>query len=644
MNAITHLFEESATKYKNNTFLWEKIGNSYIPTTYGETKELVYKLAAGLMALGVKKGDRIALLSEGCNNWVISELGILYAGAINVPLSVKLAEATDIKFRLMHSGARFIVASASQSRKLNGLRNELESLEKVILFEADESVHEKNLLFSDVLKQGSEYLKSNRIDFESTWKSIQPSDHANICYTSGTTADPKGIILTHRNYTANVEQGLSLMNIPSHYISLLILPWDHAFAHTVGPYILMKSGASIASVQTGKTPMDTLKNIPVNIREIKPHFLLSVPALAKNFRKNIENGIRAKGAVTIALFNLALKIGYAFNGNGFDKGKGWRFMLNLFVNLFDKILFSKVREAFGGRLEFFVGGGALLDIELQRFFYAIGIPMYQGYGLTEASPIISSNAPLRHKLGSSGFLVKPIDLKICDVNGNEVPIGEKGEIVIRGENVMAGYWNNPTATSEALKNGWLYTGDLGSMDDDGFLYVFGRFKSLLIADDGEKYSPEGIEEAFVAQSQYIGQCMLYNNQNAYTIALVAINKEAVKRWLQKHHSHIHNGDEPTAALKLIESEIHEYRTGKKHGHMFPQRWLPSAICILPEGFTEDNQMLNSTMKMVRGKITDAYADIVTFLYTPEGKNICNRKNMEHINKLGFTKSSVKTLR
>jgi long-chain acyl-CoA synthetase len=637
MKAITDLFEECSAQFANNPFLLEKRYDTFEPITYAETKEKVYQFAAGLISLGVKKGDRIALLSEGCNNWIISELGILYTGAINVPLSVKLAESTDIKFRLIHSGARMIIASASQARKLTDLKNDLDSLEKVILFEPESSGHEKDIVFEEIINKGKEYLKTNRTDFEAIWKSVQPSDYANICYTSGTTADPKGIILTHRNYTANVEQGLTLMDIPSFYTMLLILPWDHAFAHTVGSFLFMKCGASIASVQTGKTGLDTLKNIPVNIKEIRPHMLLSVPALAKNFRKNIESGIRSKGPIASGLFKLGLKTGYAYNGSGFDKGKGFRFLLKPFVALFDKILFSKVREAFGGRMEFFVGGGALLDIELQRFFYAIGIPMYQGYGLTEASPIISANSPGRHKLGSSGFLITPMDLKICDDKGNALPVGEKGEIVIRGENVMAGYWNNPAATAESLKDGWLYTGDLGSMDKDGFLYVFGRFKSLLIADDGEKYSPEGIEEAIVAQSPYIEQCMLYNNQNPYTIALVVINREAVRRWIEKHHHHTH-GDEQTAALKLIESEILEYRTGKKHGEMFPQRWLPAAIGILPEGFTEDNQMLNSTMKMVRGKITDRYNDLIRYLYTPEAKNICHSRNTDILEKFGFVKA------
>lgn len=638
MKAITHLFEESVAKYSGNVFMWEKRTDTYEPTTYEQTRQQVYKFAAGLISLGLQKGDRVALLSEGRNDWVISELGVLYAGAVNVPLSVKLNEPADLKFRLAHAGVKIIIASRGQAKKLKSLYNEIATLEKVILLDPEETYDAKELFAGDLIKLGEEYLKANQAAFEARWKSVLGSDYANICYTSGTTADPKGIILTHRNYTANVEQSLSLMNIPSTWVSLIILPWDHAFAHTACVYTLMTTGASLASVQTGKTPMDTLKNIPVNIKEIRPNFLLSVPALAKNFKKNIESGIQQKGKVAEALFNAGLSVAYTYNGTGWDKRKGWRFILKPLVKLFDKILFSKVREAFGGRLEFFIGGGALLDIEFQKFFYAIGIPMYQGYGLTEASPVISSSSAAKHKLGSSGYLVKPLDLKICDEDGNALPVGEKGEIVIRGENVMVGYWNNPAATAESIKDGWLYTGDLGYMDNDGFLYVLGRFKSLLIADDGEKYSPEGIEEAFVSESPFIDQCMLYNSQNPYTVALVYPNKEAIKRHFRDHKEHHHHVDLGTdegkkAALKLIEKEILEFRTGGKHGGLFPQRWLPAAVGILDEGFTEENQLLNSTMKLVRGKVVERYKPLIQYLYTPEAKNITNSRNLEAVKKL-----------
>jgi long-chain acyl-CoA synthetase len=632
MKTINQFFEFYAEKYAGNPLMLEKNGDKWITSSYTEIREKVHQFAAGLISLGLKKGDRVSLISEGRNAWVISELGILFAGAINVPLSVKLMEGSDLKFRITHSGSKMVIISGGQSRKLENIKNELDGVEKFIYLDMRPEFGPKDLLFDEILELGKKYLSVNKENFDNTWQSVTENDIANICYTSGTTADPKGIMLSHRNYTANVDQGLSLMNIPTWFCTLLILPWDHSFGHTCGIYAIIASGASMASVHAGTNGLETLKNIPINIKEIKPHFILSVPALAKNFRKNIEKGIRDKGPVIEGLFRHALKVAYAYNRLGFDKGKGWRFILKPYYKLFDSIIFKKVREGFGGNLEFFVGGGALLDIELQRFFYAVGMPMYQGYGLSEAAPIISSNAAHKHKLGSSGFLAKDLELKICDDDGNLLPQGEKGEIVVRGENVMQGYWKNEKTTKETLKNGWLHTGDMGYMDKDGFLYVLGRFKSLLISDDGEKYSPEGIEEAFET-SKFIDQVMLLNNQKPYTVVLVYPNRENLKRAISEHGKDPLTDEGRKAALKVIESELNEYRTNGKHGEMFPQRWLPPAIGILPEGFTEENRMLNSTMKMVRPKIMEAYADKLDFLYTPGAKIIDNEKNMEAISRI-----------
>ncbi len=633
MQTIIELFEESVKKYGNNPLMLEKRQKDYESSSYHDIRKAVFEFAAGLMSLGVEKGDRIALLSEGRNDWVISELGVLYAGAINIPLSVKLGDASEIKFRLAHSGSKIIIISGGHAHKIRNLKHELPELEKVILLDHYDEMDSKDLLYKDVRQMGKEFLVNHADKFNASWSTIKGDDYANICYTSGTTADPKGIILSHRNYTANVEQARSLMDVPQWYTTLLILPWDHAFAHTAGIYTLIASGASMASIQAGNTPLETLKNIPQNIKEVKPVFLLSVPALAKNFRKNIEGGVRQKGKLAKHLFNAGLKTAYAYNGNGWNRGRGFRILLKPMVKAFDAVLFKKVRENFGGRLRFFIGGGALLDLELQRFFYALGIPMFQGYGLSEASPIISSNSESRHKLGSSGYLVSDLELRICDENRNELPAGEKGEIVVRGENVMKGYWKNQEATESIIVDGWLYTGDMGYMDKDGFLYVLGRFKSLLISDDGEKYSPEGIEEAFSEQSRYIEQCMLYNNQNPYTIALIVPNREEMKRWLKEKNLRPETLEGQEALLKLIEMELNEYRIGRKFEKMFPQRWLPASIGVLDEGFTESNTLLNSTMKIVRGRITEKYKDRINYLYTTEAKDICNSENLDAINKL-----------
>ncbi|MDP2302658.1 MAG: AMP-binding protein [Ignavibacteria bacterium] len=630
---IPQMFENSVSKYSNNILMWEKRTEKYEGTSYNEMHKLVRSFAAGLLSFGLNKGDRAALISEGRNDWVMSELAVLYIGAINVPISVKIDELSDLKFRISHSGCKFVIVSGNHFHKIKKIKNDLPELEKIILLDPQSSYEKDEIYKDEIFISGNTFLKEKENDFNKIVDSIAESDYANICYTSGTTADPKGIILTHRNYTANVEQATSLLPIPETYCSLLILPWDHSFAHTAGIYTLMKNGASMASIQIGKTPLETLKNVPINIKEIKPTFLLSVPALAKNFRKNIEKGIREKGEKVEKLFLKALNLAYDYNGNGYNRGRGIKFLKKPLYKLFDKIIFSKIREGFGGELEFFIGGGALLDLELQKFFYAIGIPMFQGYGLSEAAPIISANVPAKHKLGSSGFIVENLEIKICDDKGNSLKIGERGEIVVKGENVMVGYWKNEKATKETVRDGWLYTGDLGYIDEDGFLYVLGRSKSLLIGSDGEKYSPEGIEEMITEHSLFIEQIMLYNNQSPYTTALIVPNKDAIFNFAKGNNIDIKTENGQDAILKKIESEINEFRIGGNYANMFPERWLPSAIAVLGEGFTEQNKFLNSTLKMVRGKIVEFYRRRIDYLYTAEARNICNPQNRNIIGRL-----------
>jgi long-chain acyl-CoA synthetase len=632
MRTVPNMFEESVKRFPNNTLMWEHDGQSYKSYTYTDIRQRVHQCAAGLIKLGVKKGDRIALMADGRRDWLVSELGLLYAGGISVPLSVRIVELNELSFRLEHSGCRYAIVSATQLPKVREVLANLNFLEKLIILDDISEPGEKEMLFSEIMGLGSRYLDipEGRKHLDDTYSSISEQDLVNICYTSGTTAQPKGIMLSNRNYTANVAQAGSLMEIPSYYVSLIILPWDHSFAHTVGLYTLISNGAAIAAVQVGKTGLDTLKNIPRNIREIRPTFLLSVPALARNFKKNIEKGINEKGPVIEKLFRFALRNAEILQGDGWKKPfKPLRLVLH---SLFDRILFRKIRAGFGGRIEFFIGGGALLDIELQRFFYAIGMPMFQGYGLTEAAPIISSNAPARHKLGSSGFLVSDLELRICDENGKDLPVGQKGEIVVRGENVMLGYWRNEEASREALKDGWLHTGDMGYLDEDGFLYVLGRFKSLLIGNDGEKYSPEGIEEAMVNHSRIIEQCILHNNQNAYTVALVVPNADGLRKALLAEGIEPAASDAPKRAIVLIEAEIDQYLSGGRYSNLFPDRWIPSAFAVLDTPFTQDNQLVNSTGKVVRAKVSELYANRLELLYTPEGKNPNNSLNLESVSK------------
>lgn len=614
-HTIIDLFEQSVKKYSDNTYLWENTTGTFEPTTYSQLHELVYRYGAGLVKLGVKPKDSVALLSEGRNLWIASELAMFYAGAMSIPLSVKLEESNDLIFRLIHGEVSTIIVSARELKKIRLIKDQLPKVERIVVLDQLDEYENLEIPLSDVLKLGDEYLAETKLeDFLKIGQAIQNDDVATISYTSGTTADPKGVMLTHRNYTANVEQALTCVDVKKEWTMLILLPLDHCFAHVVGMYAMMHEGASLATVPQGRSQIEALRNIPKSIQAVKPHIMLSVPSLAKSFKKNIETNVAKSGKTTQKLFNFALNLSIKYNKEGWNKGKGLWILAKPLISLFDKLVFSKVRMGLGGRMQFFIGGGALLDIDLQKFYYAIGIPMFQGYGLSESTPVISTNTPPLHRLGSSGILVKPMDLKICDEKGEEVPVGQSGEIVIRGENVMKGYWKNPKATAETVKDGWLYTGDMGYMHPEGFLYVLGRFKSLLISSDGEKYSPEGIEESIVQNSKIIQNIMLHNNQNPYTICVVQVDKSMVAR-----------GEE---GLHQIKAELDKYRSGGQFAGTFPERWLPTTFILADEPFSEQNRMINSSLKLVRKAVEKCYGDRMKAAYV--NKNYVNEANLKAI--------------
>lgn len=630
---IIDFVEQYTAKYGNETFLREKVDGVWKETSFNTTREEAHILAAGFMSMGLEKGDKVALISEGRNYWIFSELGILYAGAVNVPLSFKLESDTDLTFRINHSDARFVIASQTQIDKIRRVIDRCPKVEKVIVMDPIE-LKDGEIYIGDIMAAGKEYLKEHQDLLLERMASVGPDDYANISYTSGTTADPKGILLTHRNYTANVDQALSVISIDRGDVMLIILPLDHCFAHVAGFYVMMKCGGSIATVPCGKSTVSLLKNIPTAIKEVRPHVLLSVPTLSRNFKKSFDNAIKKSGSFVEKLYEFGIKNAETYNREYYNAGKPcwkmwWRKPINAVI---DKLVFSKVREGFGGRIKFFVGGGALLDIELQRYYCAIGMPVFQGYGLSEATPVICSNSMGHARFGSSGRVVKPMDIKICDEDGKEIPNGETGEIVIRGENVMAGYWKNPEATAKTIVDGWLHTGDRGYIckEDPEYLYVTGRFKSLLIASDGEKYSPEGYEDSLADGSKFIETSMLYNNQSPYTVVLVIPNKMLLAEEVKKAGLDPGSLEGKKAQLSIIKEEVDAYRPGGRRAGMFPERWLPASVIVGDTPFTEQNGMLNTTMKMVRGKVEKFYADRIEYAMTVEGKDIMNQKNIDSL--------------
>ena len=633
IKTIVDFVDYYTSLYGRETFLREKVGDVWTETSYAMTREEGRIYAAGFMSIGLNKGEKVALISEGRNKWIFSELGILYAGGVDVPLSFKLESDYDLTFRINHSDSRFIVASESQIEKVRRVIGQCPAVEKVIVLD-DIPLQEGEMYVGDLRKMGEAFIKENLPALEKRTASVQPGDYANISYTSGTTADPKGILLTHNNYTSNIVQCNSVVKIDKGDVMLIITPLDHCFAHVAGFYFMMSNGGSIATVPGGKSAITMLKNIPVAIREVRPHVMLSVPALSRNFRKNIEAGIKKKGPKVQKLYDFALSNAIKYNREYYNMGKPcWRLWWRKPIkDLMDKLVFKGVREGFGGRMKFFIGGGALLDIELQRYFCAIGIPIFQGYGLTEATPVICANSAGHARFGSSGRTVEPMDIKICDEEHKEVPHGTTGEIVIRGGNVMAGYWKNPEATAVTVVDGWLYTGDRGYIckEDPRYLYVTGRFKSLLISSDGEKYSPEGYEDSLADGSKFIDASVLYNNQSPYTVVLVIPSKAALQEAVKAKGLDPASDEGLKAQLDIIKGEVDSYRPGGRHQGLFPEKWLPAAIIVGETPFTEQNGMLNTTAKMVRGKVEKFYADRIAYSMTAEGKELYNHRNIESL--------------
>lgn len=628
-NTLFGLLDRGVKLFPNNTLTLDKINGQWVSKTYTEVRNMARNFGAGLIQLGIQKGDRLALLSEGRSEWLISELGILYARAINVPLSVKLIPDPEVTFRIKHSGAKYLIVSGTQAARIGNVCDNLD----VNIICLDQVPEGSNALsFSEISHNGEQWLQipENRAAFEASVAETSPDDLVNISYTSGTTSDPKGVMLSHGNYVTNTIQSCTAFHLEPTDVTFSILPWDHSFAHTTNLYCFIYYGAAVASQEIGKSPMETLRNIPKNMKEVRPTLMMSVPALSKTFRKNIEAGIKAKGKFVWAMFEFFRKVAYIYNAEYFNAGQGLRWMLWPLKKLGDVLVMSKISENFGGRLQYFIGGGALLDTELQRFFCAVGIPIMQGYGLSEASPVISANLLDKCKFGTSGQPFQFMECEIHDDNDQPLPRGQKGEVCVKGGNVMKGYWKNDEATAATIVNGWLHTGDMGYIDEDGYLSVLGRFKSLLISADGEKYSPEGIEESIVDLSACIDQCMLHNNQCAYTVALIMPNYNNLKAKLKHHHIKPDDPKYATEALNIIWKEVCQLRKGGSAQGMHPDRWLPATMAILPEPFTEQNKMLNSTMKMVRPKVTEHYTDLINYLLTPEGKEITNQHNINTI--------------
>ncbi len=542
---VVEMLRKAVSEHGDRPYTAEKKGGKYVTSSFAEIEKKAICLAAGLNKEGLKKDAKIAILSEGRTDWITAEFGILMNRCISVPLSVQLLPQ-EILFRLNHSEASAIIVSKNYIEKVFGILNEIENNNFRIIYIDDDIDNqyikakqkgiseEKILSLKKLIEKSEQNYETNRKIIEEQISKIEENDTLTISYTSGTTGNPKGIMLTHLNYYSNSNNSMQYFDVPMYYRLFIVLPLDHSFAHTVGIYASLIRAMAIYFVDASNGAKAALKNIPINLKEANPHFMLTVPALSGNFMNKIKSGINKKGGIIKFIFDKGLKAGIEIYGNGHEKINPALKMLKMPIyKLADAILFKKIKTIWGKNIKFFVGGGALLDIKQQLFFNAIGVPVYQGYGLTEATPIISVNTSERHKFGTSGMIIPKLECKIIKASGEEAKTNEKGEIVIKGDNVMKGYYKNKEATKETIKDEKLYTGDMGYYDEDNFLVVVGREKALLISQDGEKYSPEGIEEAIKNCSDLIAQTMVYNDHEKYTTALITLDNTALDNLIKQ---------------------------------------------------------------------------------------------------------------
>lgn len=633
---IINMLDLAAEHFSSYNYVTHKTEAGWTHFTFSEVRDYANAIAASLLDIGIKPNHNIAILSEGSPMWVISEYATLTIGAVSVPLSVKLLP-DELPYRLDHSEAKAIFVSKNNLEKVLSISNKIENKEFILIYLNDDvdEFREKIKLaglkdefgfsFWELLDKGKKLIeKSSDAVFEIRNK-IGENDIVNISYTSGTTGNPKGIMLSHLNYYSNAKDGVDAFKLPDRFRTLVILPVDHCFAHTVALYGALFKALDLYFLDTRGGITSALKNIPINLKEVKPEFLLTVPALTGNFMNKMIEGVKEKGDFIYKIFDKGLKAGCYRNGDGFSKPGGLNQLFSYFpYNLASALIFKKLKDIFGGELQYLVGGGALLDIKQQQFYYAIGAPVYQGYGLTEAAPIISANTPFIHKMGSSGGIMPGVTCKIMDDKAHEAEKGKIGEIVIKGDNVMVGYYKNQEATENAIIDGWLWTGDLGYIDKDGFLVVTGRNKALLISADGEKYSPESIEEAIVNSSDLIGQAIIHNNQNKFTSAVVTLDPLKIRTLKNKPVNEVYTA---------IKHEINAFKKDPAYKGQFPSKWTPTQFYIAPEPFTEENKMVNSTLKMVRYKITETYKNEIDEMYKSGGAEKIDSLNTDSLNKI-----------
>lgn len=594
-STISEMFDNIFEKYSGTKrpVLMQKIEGKYVGISYSELRDMSTNFAIGLASLGVKPDDHVALISENRPEWVISDIAIHKLGAVDVPIYPTLT-AKQIEFIFNDAEVKYaIVSNSFQLNKVQKILNEVKSLKRIIVISEKGVELEKDVLsYANVCQMGAEANKKQP-DFKNKIKAkINPSNLLTIIYTSGTTGNPKGVMLTHSNLVSNIKAASQVITLSDTDTLLSFLPLCHSFERMAGYYTAFASGSTIAYAESVETVRD-------NLAEVKPTIMTSVPRLFERIYNRIHRQVEEGSPAKRKIFNWALSTGRKYviaKKHGFVSPA-----LTIKHRLADKLVFHKLRAATGGRIRFFVSGGAALGREYGEFFEAAGLQIIEGYGLTETSPVITANRLDDYKFGSVG---KPIP-------GVEVKIAEDGEILARGPNIMKGYWNNKHATEESMDNDkWLHTGDIGVFDSEGFLIITDRKKNMFVSTGGKNIYPQPIEGLFL-QSKYIDQFVLIGDRRMFLSALIVPDFDAVKEYADRNKISYTDEDDLISKPEIYEIIEKEVSTLQKDLSNYER---VRKFVLLSRPFSIDGGEITPTMKIRRKAVEEKYQNMIEEMY------------------------------
>jgi long-chain acyl-CoA synthetase len=577
--------EKALFKYKA-VDQWKSIG-------YDEAYRDTEYFSLGLAAMGVKRGDKVAIISENRPEWVYSDMGILSLGAVDVPL-YPISTSESIEFILNNSeSVGIIVSNRFHLNKVLKIRSRCKHLKFIIIMNDDEKIPEKDVYgLKEIQGRGVDFKRVNSTYFEDNTRMCQENDLCTIIYTSGTTGEPKGVMLTHKNIVSNVKAAHEIFDINETDTFLSFLPLCHIFERMAGYYTAFSAGSTIAYAES-------IEKIAQNMEDIKPTILTAVPRLFERMYSKIKRNVESQPEKKQKIFNWAIEIGKEFQ-NAKKSGQAMPIFLTLKHKLADKLVYTTLREKTGGKIRFFISGGAALARELGQFFEAAGILVIEGYGLTESSPVIAANRVNDYKFGSVG---KPLP-------GVEIKIAKDGEILAYGPNIMQGYYKNKKETEETIKDGWLHTGDIGVFDAEGFLIITDRKKHLFKTSGGKYIAPTPIENMFLA-SKYIDQFILIGDRRMFLSALIVPDYEALKEYADANRISYKSIDELVEMkqiYELLDKELEQFQ--KKLANFERVR----KFAILDKPFTIESGELTPSLKVKRKFIEERYKGLIEDMY------------------------------